>query len=395
MGLGNEEHNEVLVEIVEVPSIHLVEVVGELGLSVPLGGDAPVEVHHTKGITVEDDAEDAGDFLLMTGSGSNVDFTGIREGIVGAGPLPEWNGLCIHELGILVMERAGLKEYISGRSELRQHNDMLEIFGGEALLASNVEQGRHSGKPVNVEGHIVRRIPNKIGIEDSLRGGEILCVLSIKSRKQVDSFGAACGGNGGTVVLIEHGFADHVVDGTHDKGVGAHSHGLLDLVVKHRDKSIELGCGGERLLHLHLGDGPVDLESGHFVEELSFRVGLMENVRIVGGSIGQVPRLIFYRLGHFAGDFFDDRTILPRVHEDGRSGAAIGTIDKDHFADVVDQRFDIFVKSLGVEDGRTNVNDIGKILGQDSAVADGLTGGVIYKLVNLRYFHFLIFSFLF
>jgi hypothetical protein len=47
MDLRYKEYNEVFVEIIEVPSIPLVEVVGELSLRVVVRGHARVEVHDT------------------------------------------------------------------------------------------------------------------------------------------------------------------------------------------------------------------------------------------------------------------------------------------------------------------------------------------------------------
>ena len=49
----NVEEHKVLVEVVEVTSVLLVEVVGELCLRVVLRGDTLVVVHDTKGIAIE------------------------------------------------------------------------------------------------------------------------------------------------------------------------------------------------------------------------------------------------------------------------------------------------------------------------------------------------------
>ena len=56
---GNVEEHEVLVEVVEVPSILLVEVVGKFGLRVVLRGNALVIIHDSERIAVEDACENA------------------------------------------------------------------------------------------------------------------------------------------------------------------------------------------------------------------------------------------------------------------------------------------------------------------------------------------------
>ena len=64
LNLCDVEHDEVLVEIVEVAGIPLIEVVGELGLGVIVGSNPGIEVGYTKGIPVKHDAENTSYGLL-------------------------------------------------------------------------------------------------------------------------------------------------------------------------------------------------------------------------------------------------------------------------------------------------------------------------------------------
>ena len=111
-----EEH-EVLVQVVEVPSVLLVEVVGKLGLRVILRGDTLIVVHDTEGITIKDTTKDTSDGHSRTAIATRrfaVNFTGRGKGIVSARTLPERDTLGINEFGVLVMERIGLEVNISG-----------------------------------------------------------------------------------------------------------------------------------------------------------------------------------------------------------------------------------------------------------------------------------------
>ena len=92
LSLAQVEDDEVLVEVVEVPGVLLVEVVGELGLRVPLSGNTLVVVHDTEGVTIPDATEDAGDRLRMTGGRLRIDFARAGEIICRTGALPERNG---------------------------------------------------------------------------------------------------------------------------------------------------------------------------------------------------------------------------------------------------------------------------------------------------------------
>lgn len=66
-GVGYVEHDALLVEVVEVPRVLLIEVVGELALRTPRGGHARVEVGYSASVTVEHHEEDArlGDFFTL------------------------------------------------------------------------------------------------------------------------------------------------------------------------------------------------------------------------------------------------------------------------------------------------------------------------------------------
>ena len=382
IGLCYIEEHEVLVEVVEVPGVLLVEVVGELSLRVPLSGDALVVVHHAESIAVEDDTKDTIDSLCVTAAGRSChDLAGGREGIVCARTLPEGNGLGIDDLGVLVMESVGLEEHVGGGSELREHDDVLEVFRGEPLLATLVEQSAHARETIGVEGDLVGGVSDELRLKNSLSSRQGLPVLGIVSGEEVDSAVGI-----GALGRLD----DHVVDGAHNERVVTHRHGLLDLVEDHGDESVELGCAGEGLLHLHLSDGRLDLEGGHLVEELGLGDGLVEDMRIVGLTVNQIPAFILNSLRHLAGDLLNDGAELPCVHEDGRGRTAIGTVNENDLADMVDKGADIGVESIGVEDGSTNVNHVGKILVDNDGIADDFLDCIIYEFMYLFDFHNLI-----
>ena len=381
LSLAQVEDDEVLVEVVEVPGVLLVEVVGELGLRVPLSGNTLVVVHDTKGVAVKDGAEDTGRLhSLAAGSGLDVDGAGIGEGIVSARALPERDALRIGQLGVLVMESVRLKIHVSRGCELGQHDDMLEILRGESLLAADVEMSAHAGETVGVQADLVGGETDELGGVNGLSRGQRSsgADLVVVQGQEVDGTGA---------VAVLDGLSDHAVDGAHDEGIVAHGHGLLDLVEDHGDKGVELGGAGEGLLHLHLGDGRLDLEGGHLVEELGLGHGLVEDMRIVGLTIHQIPALVLHGLGHLAGDLLDHRAVLPFVHEDGRSGAAICAVDKNDLADVVDERTHVGVEGLAVEDGCANVNDVGEVFLQKNGIADGFLDCAVHELIYLLDFH--------
>lgn len=60
---------------------------------------------------------------------------------------------------------------------------------------------------------------------------------------------------------------------------------------------------------------------------------------------------------------------------------------------MVDKGLHVLVERTGVEDCGTDVDNVGKVLVEDSRVADGLQGSIVHELVNLRYFHDFLLSF--
>ena len=185
-----------------------------------------------------------------------------------------------------------------------------------------------------------------------------------------------------------NGLTNHVVDGAHDKSIHPNSHGLFHLIEQHGDESVELDCTGEGLLHLHLGNGTLNLERHHLVEELSFCDGLVENVRVIGLAVGQIPAFILHGNGHFAGNLLHDRTVLELGHDDRRGRATIGAVDENHLADVIDKALDVLIERIGVKDCCANVNDIGQVLIKDGGISDCFIGCGIHELINLSNFHF-------
>ena len=351
-------------------------------------GNARVLGHDTEGVAVEHDTQDTGHGLRMPTGGGAVDLAGGVEAIVSAGTLPERNCLGADQLGVLVMERVGLKEDVRGGAELGEHHDVLKVLGSEPLLAALVEESAHAGQAIDMEGHLIRSIPDKIRVGDGIGSGETLAVAGVEAGKKVDCPRIARAGDGpGGVVGRIAGFEDHVVDSAHDKSVHTHGHCLVHLIEEHGDEGVELSRAGEGLLHLALGDGAVDLEGRHLVEELGLGLGLMEDVGVVGGAVCQLPGLVLDGLGHFRTDFLHDGAVLPRITQDGRGGALVRPDDEDHLADMVDERLDVLVEGAGIEDRRADVDDVRQVLIEDDGVADGLLSSRVDELVNLRYFH--------
>lgn len=386
--LRDKEHDEVLVEVVEVAGIPLVEIVGELRFGVVVRGDSGVLGHDTEGVAVEHDTENTGHSLSVAGGRGAVHLASGIESIVGARTLPEGNGLGTDELGVLVMERVGLEKHVRGGAELGKHDNVLEVFGCEPLLAALVEEGAHAGQTIDVERHLIRGVADEVGVGHGVGRREILAIAGIEAREKIDrSRITRTSNSAGRMVGAVAGLQNHVVDGAHDQSVHTNGHGLIDLVEEHGDEGVELGSAGEGLLHLTLCDGAVDLEGCHLVEELGLSFGLVENVRIIGRAIGQLPRLVLDSHRHFGTDLLHDRAVLPRITQDRRGRTLIRPDDEDHLADVVNEGLDILVESAGVEDRGTDVDDVGQVLVEDDRVADGLLSGRIDELVNLRYFH--------
>ena len=386
-GLRHKENHEVLVEVVEVAGIPLVEVVGELSLAVVVGGHAAVEVHDTQRVAVKDDAKDASAGLRVTSGRSGVHLAGIGKRVASSGTLPKRDSFSIDQFGVLVMECPGLEEHISRRAELVEHDDMLEVFGRETRLPADVEQGGHPGQTTGNQRDVVGGVADEVRIEDCLGSRETLAVLLIEAVEKIDCLGGAGAGNSTAGVGAVHGFNGHIVDGAHDEVVGGNRQRLLNLVEKHGDKGVELGGAGKALLHLPLGDRAVDLESGHLVEEFRLGPRRVEDVGVVGSPILQFPALVLSSLGKLGADFFDHGAVLPRIHQNTGSRAAVRPIDKDDAADVVDERLDESVESAGVENVVAHIDNIGEILLQDRLGADGFGERGIDELIYLFDFH--------
>lgn len=377
--LRNVEEHEVLVEIIEVPRILLVEVVGELGLRVVLGSNALVVVHDAQSVAVEDSANDSTDGLGRAArSGDSLDGADVGEGIASTRALPERNTLSTDESGVLVVEGVALEINVGGSREIRQHDYMLEILRRESLLAALVEQSGHTGETVGVEADLESRKADERGRDNRQISGEILGELGVVHGEEVD-------GPDGVSALCS--LDDHVIDRAHDEGIVLHGHSLVHLIEEHGHEGVELGGAGEGLPNLALGDRTVDLERDHLVEELGLGLRGMEHMRIVGCTIGELPALVLHGVGHFAGDLLNHRAILPSIHQNGGGGAAVGTVDENDLADVIDKGADVCVESLTVEDRLANIDEVGEILIQKNGITENLVGGLVYKIVDLSNFH--------
>ena len=151
VSLGHEEHNEVLVEVIEVAGVVLVEIVGKLGLCVILGGNPPVEIGNTQGVPVENNRQNAihRDGRLaaaLTGGGDGVNLAGTGEVVVGTRTLPIRNSFAGFHLGVNVVESIGLEVHIGRPDELGQIDGVLEVIGSETLFLADIKQSGHSGR---------------------------------------------------------------------------------------------------------------------------------------------------------------------------------------------------------------------------------------------------------
>ena len=381
------EHYHVLIEIVEVAGVPLIPVVGKLSRLIPVSIHAAVVPVDAESIVVEDGAEDASGINRVTLAGSQLNGAGVGESEALTGTLPERNRLRIDEPGVLIMEGVGLEEDIRGRTELGQHDHMLEVFRSKPLHTAHVEQRGHARQTVDGERHVVGRVTDKVGVENGLSRSQALAVLVIEAIQQVDSSGVARTAVGAAAVHVVEGLTHHVVDGSHDEIVESHGHRLLNLIEEHGQKGIELSGGGKGLIQGLLLDRPLDLERGHLVEELDVHVRLVEHVGIVGSTVSEIPALIFGGLRKSGADLLKDGTEAPIIHKDGGSATGIGAVNEDHLADMVDEGTDKPVKRIGVEDGVTGIDDALQVFGDKIIFAEGLDERVIDDLVNLFYFH--------
>ena len=352
-----------------------------------MGIDAAVVAVDAEGIAVEDSAENACRVHGVALAGGQLDGTRVGESEALTRALPERNSLCIDEFGVLVMEGVGLEEHVCGRTELRQHDNVLEVLRGEPFHTAHVEQGGHAGQTVDSERHMIGGVADEIWIEDCIRGCERLGVLLVKAIQQVNSSGITSTGVGSGVVHIVERFAHHIVDGSHDEIVKGHRHALLNFIEKHGEEAVELGSGREGLVQGLLLHGPLDLERGHFVEELDEHVGLMKHVGIVGGAVGEIPALVLGGLRQAGADLLKNRAIAPIVHHDGRGRAGVGAVDKDNLADMVDQGTDKAVESVGIKNFVASIHNALQVLGDEVIFAESLDKRVVDDLVNLFYFH--------
>lgn len=336
---------------------------------------------------VEHRADDAAGLYGVALAVGELDSGRVGETEARAGALPERNFLRLLETSILVMERVGLKEDVGGGAEISVHNDMLEITRAEPLHPTDVEQSGHSGHTADGDSHLVSRVANKVGIDDCIRRGEGLAVLMIEAIQQVDAPGVAGAGVRTGVVHVVERLGHHVVDGTHDEVVKCNRHAFLDLIEKHGQEAVELCCAGERLVQGLLLDRPLDLERRHLVEELDVDVGLMEHVGIVGRSVRQIPAFVLGGHRQTGADLLQNGTVPPVVHKDRGGGAGVGTVDKDDFADVVDEGSDKAIKRVCVENRVAGIDDTVEVLGDQIVFTEGFGERVVDDLVNLFYFH--------
>ena len=343
---------------------------------------------------VEHGADDATCIDAVTLAVGELDGGRIGEREARTGALPERNLLRLLETSILVMERVGLEEDVSGGAEVSVHHNVLKITRAEPLHPADVEQSGHSGHTTDGDSHLIGGVADKIGIDDRIRGGERLAVLLVEAIQQVDAPGVAGPGVGSGVVHVVERLSHHVVDGTHDEVVKGNRHAFFNLVEKHGQEAVELGCAGEGLIQGLLLNRPLDLERRHLVEELDIDVGFVEHIRIVGCAVRQVPAFVLRGDGETGADLLQNGTVSPVVHQDGGGRTGVGPIHEDDLADVVDEGSDEPIERVGVEDRVASVDDAVEILRYQIVLTEGLGERVVDDLVNLFYFH-VFFSFQF
>ena len=352
-----------------------------------MGIDPAVVAVDTEGVMIEHRADDAAGLHSVTLAVGELDSGRVGESKARARALPERNLLGLLETSVLVMERVGLEEDVGGGAEISVHNDVLEIARAEPLHPADVEQGGHSGHTTDGDGHLIGGVADKIGIDDRLRRGEGLAVLMVKAIQQVDASGVTGAGVRTTAVHVIERLGHHIVDGAHDEIVKGHRHAFLNLVEKHGQEAVELSGAGERLIQGLLLNRSLDLERRHLVEELDVDVGLVEHVGIVGRAVRQIPAFVLGSHREPGADLLQNGTVPPVVHEDGGRRARVGAIDKDDFANVIDEGSDKAIKRVRVENRVAGVDDTVEVLGDQIVFTEGLGKGVVHDLINLFYFH--------
>lgn len=352
-----------------------------------MGIDPAVVAVDAESVMVEHGADDAAGIHAVTLTVGELDSRRIRECEARAGALPERNLLGLLKPGVLVMEGVGLEEDVSGGAEISVHNDVLKIARAEPLHPSDVEQGGHAGHTADGDGHLIGGITDKVGVDDSVRRREGLAVLMIETIQQVDAPGVAGAGVGASAVHIVERLGHHVVDGAHDEVVKGDRHAFLNLVEKHGQEAVELGCAGERLIQGFLLNRPLDLEHRHLVEELDVDVGLVEHVGIVGRAVRQIPAFVLGGHREAGADLLQNGTVPPVVHKDGGGRARVGTVDEDDLPDVIDEGSDEPIERVGVENRVACIDEAFEIFGDQIVLTEGLGEGIVDDLVNLFYFH--------
>ena len=101
----------------------------------------------------------------------------------------------------------------------------------------------------------------------------------------------------------------------------------------------------------------------------------MKSILAVGLTIGKLPGFILSSGRDIGADFLKDRAVIPVVIEDGRSRTSIGTVNKDHLADVVGERLHVIVDVLAVSELCTDVDNVLKVL-------SGKLGGFAQNLIS-------------
>ena len=154
---------------------------------------------------------------------------------------------------------------------------------------------------------------------------------------------------------------NHVGNSALCKSVNLNRHGLVNLIVKHGDKAIHLADASERFLYLLFSETHVDFKSRLVVEKLAIDLGAIEDVRIIGLTIGQLPRRILHGVGHLGTNLLENRTVFPCVHHDTRGVAAIGAVYENDPANSVRQLLNVVVHGVGANDSLTQIDHVRKV----------------------------------
>ena len=142
---GHEEHQEVLVLVIEVASVKLVEVVPELTLGIVVRGHTARQIGDAEGVAVKHHAQDTAGRDHFIARSVDIDGRNLIKAKGLTRTLPIGNSFRIGESGVGIVERGGLEVEVSRVAEIGQHHNVKHILGSEPVTTADVEQTGDSG----------------------------------------------------------------------------------------------------------------------------------------------------------------------------------------------------------------------------------------------------------